>query len=391
MCCPVAVASGAEGPDSTADDGSLPPRVTRRTKKETLRGEGSMATQNCCGPDGACDDGDPCTEDDHCNGNPNYCSSMPAFTCCGRAKVCADDGDVCTLEQCVGGACVTTDRNCYDGFRCTIDGCDPVTGCSHTNKDCNDTDPCTFDSCDPFTGDCTHAQNCHDPARPKCCPDGSGSYCCTSSDGTCCGNPSHCCDSGKTCCPGGLECCASEQTCCNGSCGLKGACCKFDTGSCSEQTQSCCVQQGGTYQGDRTSCDLCKPKCDNCQSFTRNFAECKHFQSDPIGTPCSTTECIENQMDTASCTRHPNRIGPAKCDTRILPSEVFGRQWVRAMTCPAQNVTRTPFFTQSDGCGEDCTTSPPNWDSCLVDACTGVLLRGPFERYGKGVCGCGSP
>ncbi len=370
VCCPVAVASGAEGSVSSPD------------------GTGTVAS--CCGPDGACDDGDPCTDDDHCNGNPNYCPSEPAFTCCGRPKVCADDGDVCTLEQCVGGACVTTDRNCDDGLLCTIDGCDPVTGCYHTSKNCDDANVCSRDTCNPSTGRCDNAPNCSDRV---CCAVGTDYFCCNTGQTVCCprnpGYADHCCRSDQTCCPGGPECCAPEQTCCNGSCALKGACCKFDTGSCSEQTQSCCVQQGGTYQGDTTcSEDLCKPKCDNCQAFQRNFGECLHYVDDTNGTPCSTTACIEDVVDTAGCPSYPARRGPPKCNTLVVPHEVWLRQWVRAMPCPAQNVSWNVFFTPYEGCGTNCTTLTPLEDSCLVGACTGVLIRGPDERYGKPVCGC---
>ncbi len=381
VCCPVAVASGAEGSASSPDE--------------------AVANVNCCGADGACDDGDPCTDDDHCNGNPNYCPSEPAFTCCGRPKVCADDGDVCTLESCVGGACVTTDRNCDDGLRCTIDDCDPATGCYHTDKNCDDANVCSRDTCNPSTGACENPPNCSDPDRPKCCPDGSGSYCCTSSGGVCCDNPYHCCDSGKTCCPGGTDCCNPDQTCCKGQCGLKGACCFFDTGSCSERTATCCAQQGGTYQGDGSACtpaDLCRPKCENCHAVNLTMHECGHYISNPLG-PCAQDECFENVMLTASCDSFPYRKGPARCDTyEIVDVEEFVSKsyW---LSIPEICETTNPggFHPWQElyfGCGEACDLkpNPPTGVRCDTGPCGGRYFVGGDEKRGtKKACGCPSP
>jgi hypothetical protein len=149
VCCPLPVASGAEGPDSTVDDGSLPSRATRRTKEGTLRGEGSTATDNCC-LGGWCDDGDPCTFGDNCNS-----PSGPALTCRGVPMVCSDDGNVCTWDHCVNGACVHDEINCDDGDRCTIDSCAAATGCIHTPKNCDDGNVCTInDRC--VNGGCLH-------------------------------------------------------------------------------------------------------------------------------------------------------------------------------------------------------------------------------------------
>lgn len=264
-------------------------------------------------------------------------------------------------------------------------------------------------------GCCGTGAFCCDPALGNCCPNGwncrngrccEGPWCgdtccfvgetccgeaCCSSGQVCCLGPDHCCNAGTTCCPGGTQCCYPDQTCCHGVCGLKGACCFFDSGSCSELTALCCQEQGGTYQGGGTTCtppDLCRPRCENCQSFTRNFAECVHFVGDPNGTPCSTTECIENRIETATCTFYPVRSGPPKCDTQFSASTAWAWQWVRTMPCPAQNVSWNTFLTPYEGCGTNCTGWDPPRDSCLVGACIGNLVGGPFERLGKRVCGC---
>jgi hypothetical protein len=57
--------------------------------------------------------------------------------------------------QCQGNCtCYYSQQNCDDQIACTIDSCDPVTGCSHTpdNSLCDDKDPCTIDVCDVNRG-----------------------------------------------------------------------------------------------------------------------------------------------------------------------------------------------------------------------------------------------
>jgi hypothetical protein len=66
-----------------------------------------------------------------------------------------DDGDACTMDDCVGGACARTAIACGDGDACTDDACDSVMGCASTPTSCDDGDACTADSCDSATG-CAH-------------------------------------------------------------------------------------------------------------------------------------------------------------------------------------------------------------------------------------------
>ncbi|RLF59834.1 MAG: hypothetical protein DRN25_03580, partial [Thermoplasmata archaeon] len=60
------------------------------------------------------------------------------------------DGESC---QCA----YASQEDCDDNIACTIDSCDPVTGCSHQpdNSLCDDGNPCTLDTCDPQRG-CIH-------------------------------------------------------------------------------------------------------------------------------------------------------------------------------------------------------------------------------------------
>ncbi len=42
-----------------------------------------------------------------------------------------DDGNPCTVNSCVDGACTDSQASCDDGNACTADSCDPVLGCAH--------------------------------------------------------------------------------------------------------------------------------------------------------------------------------------------------------------------------------------------------------------------
>jgi hypothetical protein len=162
-----------------------------------------------------CDDGLYCSATDHCDGNGN-CVKLTDRDCSGNdtteiatcdnipdqihftwdfrnafTSVCDENKDVCTRGdsttthtcdkvqcgaecdaqnlcnnkcvsnvfyadgQCQGDCtCSYSQQNCDDQIACTIDSCDPVTGCSHTpdNSLCDDKDSCTIDTCDVNKG-----------------------------------------------------------------------------------------------------------------------------------------------------------------------------------------------------------------------------------------------
>lgn len=122
-----------------------------------------------------CDDGNPCT-DDLCS-SPVGCKHVPNQEDC-------DDDDPCTLaEQCTQGVCTATSvLDCDDQDDCTLDECDTWTGlCTHAaipqcepckvNSECSDGNPCSLDGCDSGTcvhypsfkdGCCTVAATCDD-------------------------------------------------------------------------------------------------------------------------------------------------------------------------------------------------------------------------------------
>lgn len=175
----------------------------------------SVCKQGCCASSGAgdgeaCDDSNPCTSGDKCQGQ----------ACGGAAKPC-DDGKACTDESCdpssgnctsalqagwcqIGGQCVqdgqasmasackvcnsveskdswslgagccTQDADCPKGGACDLPSCDlqtnqcgfkPAVGCCASDQDCSDGNACTLDNCDLTTGNCAYKLvECIDPS-----------------------------------------------------------------------------------------------------------------------------------------------------------------------------------------------------------------------------------
>ena len=117
----------------------------------------------------ACNDFDVCTQGDKCQGGEcvsgetivcddgNGCtgdSCDPVFGCQYQDLITpCDDGDPCTTtDQCQGGLCIGSDpMDCDDGDPCTLDWCEAFFGCNHEDDDgapCDDGDPCSFqDTC----------------------------------------------------------------------------------------------------------------------------------------------------------------------------------------------------------------------------------------------------
>ena len=67
-------------------------------------------------------------------------------TSCEDANICTEN-DFCDSGDCLPGSPPT----CADGIQCTVDACDPDSGCLHEidHDVCDDDNACTADSCDP--------------------------------------------------------------------------------------------------------------------------------------------------------------------------------------------------------------------------------------------------
>ncbi len=218
----------------------------------------------------SCDDGDPCTLVDQCyngvcrgseldscdDGNPCTTDSCLSGIGCqhqNRSGTC-DDGNACTINDSCGTHdgewnCKGTEINpsiyCNDNNDCTLDTCDPASGCQHSpqvGNSCNDHDACTINDVCVAVGDSAECQGqAVDPATY--CDDNNectNDYCDSSlgckhsnkQDGYPCddenactgtpGNPDHC--SNGTCQPGAPVVCNDDNICTDDSCNPSTGC-----------------------------------------------------------------------------------------------------------------------------------------------------------------------
>jgi len=162
------------------------------------------------GPGTTCDDGDPCTPVDTCQGT----------TCAGSGLLACDDQDPCTNDRCSPGVgCDFAPKVCDDANTCTTDACRAGVGCVSTPITCAPTDvACSVSACDPAVGCTTVAA-----ADGAACDDGrvctldvcSNGACVTSANG--CDDGNGCTSDG--CLPEGgcdfvpVQGCANEDEC----------------------------------------------------------------------------------------------------------------------------------------------------------------------------------
>ena len=224
--------SCAENCDNCADCACLP--------GEVCVGGICKPTGACCllpGPNCVVSTEDDCTADDgKYQGDGTTCGGLSCREC-QDASHC-DDGDPCTLDECVDGECVHT----------------PIVGCCDTDVDCDDGDPCTNDKC--VDGVCEYSDTC-------------GNGICEPSCGETCSNCADCA------CPPG-------EVCVGGICMPTGACCFLPGPTCEEMLpEADCLAMGGKYQGDSTTCG--SPPCRDCQ---------KNGHCDD-GDPCTIDTCVD--------------------------------------------------------------------------------------------------
>ncbi len=196
-----------------------------------------------CVTDGDCVDDVPGT-DGACAGT---CGFVVTDQVCEAAADC-DDGDLCTLDDCVSNVCdhvpaedcCYEDGDCDDGNPCTADACDLenspapvcvapwVEECCLTNGDCFDGEICTVDTCPGEGETCTY------PEIESCClsdADCVDDDICT--EDTCIANTCH---NDEICCVDDLDCDDGDDLCTDDAC-VEGYCENTFTGA-----QGCCIE-----------------------------------------------------------------------------------------------------------------------------------------------------
>ena len=267
----------------------------------------------------SCDDGNPCTVKDHCDGgvcvgggdlncdDENPCTNdmcIPDLGCIHSYNTDpCDDGNACSVKDvCKGGECLAgAPLDCDDDNICTTDSCDPANGCQYKNnnfkcddgkkctvsdvcgggvcagkqKDCDDNNVCTVDSCDAATGECEYANaengtSCND-SKPCTVQDK-----CT--DGVCGGAPKDCDDDNEctkdSCVPilGGI--CSNQP--------LTGQSCDDDDKCTTDDVCS----NGGVCGGDAVECDDYNPCTDDsCSADTGSCIYVVNDECDELELP----------------------------------------------------------------------------------------------------------
>jgi cysteine-rich repeat protein len=262
-----------------------------------------------CAPEAPCPpDGNPCTLD--CDPNEGCVYTAQSGT------PCPGDGDVCTTDVCVGGACMHPPTTCDDGVVCTIDACDPATGCTATPSDalCDDGNDCTVDTCNPVSG-------CASVVRPDFAPCDDGNVCTTDDAcllGQCVGTGIPlACDDGSPCT---VDSCDPHFGCVN----LEDpAACPCVVGGTPKPAGTPCVDGNGCTTPD--TCDgsghcIGGPVCDDGDPCTSDacFFLCVHVDDRcttdcagrPDGTPCSDhAVCTVGACHGGVCVSTPRDCG----------------------------------------------------------------------------------
>jgi len=215
--------------------------------------DGDVCTIDSCDPltgcssvvaDLACDDGNPCTPTDTCQGG----------TCTGFGAITCDDGNLCTSDACVnfqGCSFVNNGLACDDGSQCTTtDGCASGACVGLTFLGCDDGNACSNDTCNPVSG-CVFTSNSNS------CNDGNA---CTVND--------HC--QGGGCAGGGAKSCSDGNACTNDSCNPVSGCVFTSNSNSCNDGNACTVndhcQGGGCGGGGAKNCDDGNPcTADSCQ------------------------------------------------------------------------------------------------------------------------------
>ena len=361
--------------------------------------DGNPCTENdfcldgeCRGALASCDDGDPCT-DDSCQAEAGCVHEPNAAPC--------DDGNPCTsMDTCAAGACQgqpVSGLACDDGDPCTLaDSCQQGV-CGGKRNLCNDLNPCTEDACDPTDAAAEPGTFCvHKPLAGSCDDVNPCTKEDTCKEGVCAGTPTpgmgcsdgDLCTLGDTCqgdgsCAGTAADCDDANPCTIDSCDTTGGCVhEPDEGLACDDGDKCTVGDAC----DATGACVGGPKCvpaDACEEMACVVETGACVPSAVVcddGNPCTDDACDPTEgcqfaPNTASC-----NDGDACTTGDVCAGGACGGQ---ATVCDASGDTTCAVNTcdpETGACalkdmngvpcddGDPC-TSP---DNCSGGVCKGV-------------------
>ncbi len=326
----------------------------------------------CTDNSGVCWGGSCCSG---CLDANDTCVAGNAVMACGHSSPASglvgckncDDGNVCSNDPCTNGVCAAKTPKagaCNDNDACTSSDTCSGTTCGGTQVACNDGKICTIDTCDPMTG-CKYT------------PQEAGQSC---DDANVCNGVSFC-DGGTTCKPGTPPDCDDGNPCTTDSCDT-------DTGCKNVNNTLPCSDNNLCTIGDQCGAGSCKPGTgspvldDNnpCTTDTCSPATGPVHTSLPNGDPCddgnactTTDECVAGKClgsggpscdDSNPCTKNTCSVANQACSNPNEANDtpcVFDKCHVNS-TCQAGNCTAGTLLTCDD-------SNPCTDDSC--DGATG--------------------
>ncbi len=348
------------------------------TELDTCDGKGG-----CAGTAKACDDGLACTVDTCTGGTCGHDTLLPATCLVGGA--CYASGELNPAKNCT--ACLpgesttawsaSSKGSCDDGNKCTSGDSCFQGECKGTGETkCDDGIPCTVDSCDPTTG-------CAQTKDPGYCLIGSICY------------PANTANSEATC----LVCKPAENGAdwtprTGGGCTNANPC-EFDThcvsGKCVAQLLVCeCFDDAGCDDGDHCNgtrfCDKpsSDPKTWHCADVPDSLVTCD-LTAD---TTCAKSAC---NPKTGQCAVVPVTEG-TPCDDgsgcTVTDACALGQCSGVALDCNDGNPCTTDACEAGKGCthvADNAATCSDDNDCTVGDACSGGACKS-----GKNQCGCTS-
>ncbi len=401
--CTKDACGGADGCKYTNDSG------------QACDADGSVCTEKDQCKDGkcvagaakTCDDGNPCTTDTcdpkkgcvyapgsglPCNADDNPCTTNDLCKdgkCEAGAKKSCDSGDVCILGKCDlnGGKCKYTSKDgevCNDGNPCSKDEKCKGDVCKGEVLDCDDKNTCTIDSCDPKSGclhkgatgpcddgsKCTNQDSCKDSkcvglsidVTASCDDDNSCTVDSCEADKGCVNAPKNAgsCDDGNTCtvndaCKAG-KCESGVNTC---GCTKDSDCATKEDGNLCNGTLYCNTAKGKftceIKPGTVINCD--KSLNNECQSNACNAKSGKcEITQENAGKPCDADGNVCTKDD--ACKNGKCLQGaPVDCDDKNSCTDD---------ACdPKSGCTHKPNTNPCDADGSLCTVS----DLCQAGTC----------------------
>jgi hypothetical protein len=338
----------------------------------------------------SCDDGNPCTADLCVAG---ACSHSAAGGPC-------DDGNICTLgDSCKGSACASgLPIDCEDGNLCTDESCNPAIGCvllpnagtctlldlCQTGAQCDggtchagapfacaDGNPCTNDLCDPQTGDCQFLFT----TTP--CDDGNA---CTLTDtcdaGACQAASAKNCDDGSACTQDGCDpitgVCSHDAA--NGNCD-DGSACTVNDG---------CVD-GVCLPGSTTDCDDQNPCTDDSCDPLTGCVHSDNSGSCSVGDACELAQCQNGQCVTTGI-KGCDDGNPCTTGTCVAPVGCVFTAKGDGAICSSATPCVGAGACFAGKCAAGIKTDCNDGNACTDDHCSPFTLAGCFWLPNANAC-----